>query len=150
MAEIALLPWESSISADDLHSLVGVPRDYLSKILRKLVAARLLVAEKGHGGGFRLASPPSSVTFQKIFDAVGYSMDADHCAYGWGRCNAQDPCPLHETFNALNRQFVQWAKTTTLADVNQTSAAQMKMKAFSTLRPATSVESAKRRKARTR
>lgn len=119
MAQIALLPWESSISASELNQLVGVPRDYLSKILRKLVTAGLLIGEKGHGGGFKLASPPSTISFQKILDATGFTFDPDHCAFGWGDCDAQSPCPLHKTFSQLNRQFAQWASTTTLADVDQ-------------------------------
>lgn len=121
MAQIALLPWESSISAEELHKLVGGPRDYLSKILRKLTSCGLLQAEKGHGGGFKLTSPPSSISFLKVFNALGLSFDPDHCAFGWGRCNPGNPCPLHKAFSALNGQVIQWASSTTLADVNHTA-----------------------------
>lgn len=120
MVQIAFLPWESSISADELHSLVGVPRDYLSKILRKLVAAGLLIGEKGHRGGFRLASPPSRITFLQIFQALGLTPTQGktrQCAYGWGVCDNINPCPLHGTFTELYSQFNGWASGTTLADI---------------------------------
>ncbi len=117
MAQIALLPWESSISASELNELVTVPRDYLSKILRKLVAAGLLIGEKGHGGGFRLASPPSTISYLKIFEATGFILKPEHCAFGWGGCDSEHPCPLHNTFSELNRQLSNWAATTTLADI---------------------------------
>lgn len=121
MAQIALLPWEASITAEDLHEIIGVPRDYLSKILRRLSTAGLLRAEKGHGGGFRLSSPPSSISFLKILEAIGFSFNPNHCAFGWGSCNPTLPCPLHDTFSKLNAQFFQWASSTTLADVSHTT-----------------------------
>lgn len=121
------------MSADELHKLVGVPRDYLSKILGKLTAAGLLNSEKGHGGGFKLSSPPSTITFRRILDAVGFSFDPDHCAFGYGSCNSQNPCPLHEAFSKLNNQFIEWATTTTLADVNKTASGLARLKGAQTI-----------------
>lgn len=120
MAHIALLPQETNVRAEDLHHVIQVPREYLSKILRKLSREGLLTATRGKSGGFVLARAPSKVTFLSILKAVGYSFDPDHCAYGWGNCNSSAPCPLHETFSKLNKQFYNWATTTTLADANRT------------------------------
>ena len=55
----------------DLAGPARVPGDYLSKILRKLVEARLLVSVKGHHGGFRLARPASGITLEEVLEAVG-------------------------------------------------------------------------------
>ena len=54
----------------DLAGPARVPGDYLSKILRKLVEARLLVSVKGHHGGFRLARPAGEITLEEVLEAV--------------------------------------------------------------------------------
>lgn len=133
MAQIALLPWESSINADQLHTLVGVPREYQSKILRKLSLAGMLNSEKGHGGGFKLALPPSEITFLKILEAVGEPIVPDKCVFGWGCCNSENPCPLHHSFSSLNAQLYHWLSTMTLADANRTSEVIERMRKASAL-----------------
>ena len=130
MARMALLPWEASITAENLSEISSVPRAYLSKVLKKLTAGGLLVAEKGHGGGFRLAVPPSSITFLQIMEATGFEFQVDRCVFGWGQCNAKSPCPLHESFSKLNRMFYEWASTTTLAQVNQSVTVAEQLKTF--------------------
>ena len=121
MAQMALLPRGSSVSSEELHKFVGVPRSFLSKVLRKLVAAGLLQGERGRSGGFKLALQPSKISFLQIVEAAGFSIEPDQCAFGWGKCNTKSPCPLHEAFNKMNQRFVEWASKTTLADVNDTS-----------------------------
>lgn len=120
MAQIALLPPKSSLTAEGLYVLTDVPRDYLSKILRYLKKADLLHAEKGRSGGFSLRRIPSSITFLEILNAINFSFDPDHCAFGWGGCGTGRDCPLHSSFSRLKEHFLKWASKTTLADVIQT------------------------------
>ncbi len=120
MAQIALLPWEATINSEMLHELTHAPRGYISKVLNKIVSAGLLKAGRGHGGGFRLARPPSQITYLEILESTGYSFDPDRCVSGWGTCNVSSPCPLHNSFSKLNKILYNWASQTTLADVQQT------------------------------
>ncbi len=104
------------IRTRDLAGAVDLPAPFLSKIMRKLTAAGILDAQKGHHGGFVLTKPPAEVRFIDILRAVDFEPAADHCLFGWKNCNAQNPCPLHPEWSILKEQIEQWAKSHTLAD----------------------------------
>lgn len=117
MAYLANLPPGASARAADLEAAIGIPAPYLAKVLRKLVVAGLLVSQKGHHGGFALARPPATIRFADVLEAVGHRPDPARCAFGWGSCDPDMPCPLHDAWSRLTDSFRDWATTTTLADV---------------------------------
>lgn len=117
MARLATLPSGESARGTDLAEQTGVPLHYLAKVLRRLVAHGLLVAQRGHGGGFALARPPNRMRFFEILAALDQMPAPDRCAFGWGRCDPHHPCPLHPAWSKLNASFRTWALSTTLADV---------------------------------
>lgn len=114
MTVIAHHGTDESLSAPEISRLAGVPASYLSKLLRKLVVGELLEAKRGRGGGFRLAQAPSDITFYAILDAVDAAPVGNHCAFGWGACNAHAPCPLHDAYHEVTQVFCRWAKERTL------------------------------------
>lgn len=117
LAKLAVLGEGEYARATDLAKATGVPLPYLSKVLRRLVLRGLLVAQKGHRGGFALTRPPEAVRFIEVLEALEQVPVSDRCAFGWGKCNASSPCPLHPAWSSLNAAFRGWAATTTLADV---------------------------------
>src|SRR6266481_8965435 len=48
----------------------GIPERFLLKVLKPLVAARVLVSVKGPNGGYRLARPPATVSMLDVVEAV--------------------------------------------------------------------------------
>jgi len=118
MAWLATAPPDAQVRAKDLSVGSGIPPHYLSKILRRLVLAELLVSQKGHGGGFTLARPLGEIRFLDILAAVDVYPGEERCAFGWGKCNELNPCPLHETWSELQGAIHKWAATTTLANIH--------------------------------
>ena len=118
MSWLASAPPDVPVRAKDLSQGSGIPPHYLSKILRRLVLAGLLVSQKGQGGGFVLARPPGEIRFIDILAAVDAYPSEGRCAFGWGACDETNPCPLHETWSQLNDTIHAWAATTTLNDVD--------------------------------
>ncbi|HHO52060.1 MAG TPA: Rrf2 family transcriptional regulator [Deltaproteobacteria bacterium] len=96
----------------------AIPAPYLSKLLRRLVLGGLLVAKRGKGGGFRLARPPSEISFASILRAVNALPPTSRCAFGWSECDHDSPCALHETYEAARRGFLDWAERTHLDEVD--------------------------------
>ncbi len=119
MAHLALLPPGSSVRAKDLSAATGIPADYVSKVLRRMVREGLLLSQKGHGGGFKLARPPAEVSFADILAATDERLDPTRCAFGQGPCGDHDPCPLHNAFSRLKAAVTTWATSTTLADLGE-------------------------------
>ncbi len=117
MACLALSPGES-MRTRDLSEASDVPPHYLSKILRRLVLGGLLTSQKGRGGGFLLSRPPAEITFHQILDAVDEAPVQGVCAFGWGACDTENPCPIHGAWSEMSGGVMRWACETTLADIS--------------------------------
>lgn len=117
MAHMARLPEGQGVRAQELSEAADIPTPYLSKIMRKLVLAGLLKSKKGHGGGFLLARPARVIRFLDVLAAADYETNPDECAFGWGECDPNHPCPLHPSWARLRDSFIEWAAGMTLADV---------------------------------
>lgn len=118
MTRLAQQGDQPALRATDLAVDTHVPVHYLSKVLRRLVAAGLLTSQKGHGGGFALSRPASQIRFADVLGAMGEAPVGGRCAFGWGNCDAKRPCPLHPAWSVLNDALQSWASRTTLADVS--------------------------------
>ena len=121
MAFLTTLPDGAMARSSDISEAASIPAHYLSKVMRKLVVAGLLESRKGHGGGFTLARDPSEITFLDVLSAAEFDPASSRCAFGYDRCDHEHPCPLHASWQVLNDQFCQWAKHTTLLDVQEFS-----------------------------
>ena len=119
MTYLARLESAERVRASDLGKAVDVPAPFLSKIMRRLTAVGILDAKKGHHGGFILATPPEEVRFIDILRAVDFEPTADHCLFGLGNCDADNPCPLHPEWSILKGQIENWARSHTLGDFLQ-------------------------------
>ena len=117
MAWLASVPPERLVRARDLSEGAEIPLHYLSKILRRLVLADLLLSQKGQGGGFMLARPAGEIRFLDVLAAMDNYLSPGRCAFGWGTCDESNPCMLHESWSELNETLLRWATGNTLADV---------------------------------
>ena len=117
MAYLATLPPDTSVPSGELSGAAHIPPHYLSKLMRQLVVASLVVSKRGQGGGFMLAKVPEQIHFIEILEALGFPGDTENCLFGWERCNPDTPCPLHPAWSELKKSFLTWAQDTTLGDV---------------------------------
>ena len=113
---IALQEPDKRIRTDDLSKAIDVSAPFLAKIMRRLSANGILDSKKGHNGGFMLARPASEIRFIDILRAVDFEPGADHCLFGLGNCDAENPCPLHHEWSILKAQIEEWARSHTLAE----------------------------------
>jgi len=116
MTYIARSKPEGRIRARDLAKATDVPPAFLAKIMRALTTSGLLDAQKGHNGGFMLSRPASEIRFIDVLRAVDFEPSANHCLFGLGNCNADNPCPLHFEWAVLKEQIEDWARSHSLAD----------------------------------
>ncbi len=121
MVWLAIFSPDRPVRATDLSKNTNVPVHYLWKILRRLVLSGVLTSQKGKGGGFRLARPPTEIRFTDILAAVDTNPYSDQCLvaclFGWGACDSTHPCPLHDSWSGLSDAVRDWASSTTLAAV---------------------------------
>jgi Rrf2 family protein len=134
MSAIATLPEGTKIRATELARGTGIPAPYLSKVLRRLVLAGLLLSQKGQRGGFSLARAAAAIRFIEILEAVDAFPSDGRCAFGWGNCDQQRPCPLHGPWSRVSTQISEWAKSTTLEEVARAAEAEQRVDLFPELR----------------
>jgi Rrf2 family iron-sulfur cluster assembly transcriptional regulator len=96
---------------------LGIPRNYLSKILHQLARAGVLASERGRGGGFRLAVAPETLTLARIVEPVQPGFTDRRCLLGRPECNDTDPCPVHDRWRTLAGRIAGFVDETTLADL---------------------------------
>lgn len=111
---LALLPKDINATAVIISQQSGVPLPYLSKILKRLVQAEILLGKKGPGGGFKFRKKLHKINLLSVLKAINYEFDDNHCIFGWERCSGKNPCPLHNIFTQLKDDYYKWASETTL------------------------------------
>lgn len=105
----------------DLAERCQVPERYLSAVMRAQVQAGLVRSQRGRNGGYVLARSPAEIAVGDVILAAGHDLSGRPCAFGWDRCDAERPCPLHPLYSELNEAVGQWAVDRTLADVGRLS-----------------------------
>lgn len=106
---------EGPCLAKDIAEFEGMPRHYLSKILKDLVGAKILESNMGPGGGFALKRPSTKISLMQVvqvFDDIHTDLKA--CAIGWTRCSDDKPCSLHDRFKPIREDIQEYLRTTTL------------------------------------
>ncbi len=117
MAWLAMTPESKPVRAADVARATGIPTYYVSTVLRRLVLADLLKSQKGQGGGFSLSRVPREISFINILSAVDAFPTQGRCAFGWGQCDATNPCPLHNSWSQLDDRIRDWAAGTSLGEI---------------------------------
>ncbi|MCC6950106.1 MAG: Rrf2 family transcriptional regulator [Phycisphaerales bacterium] len=97
----------ASCTSREIAGATGVPRSYLSKIMRSLVRASLVRSCRGKHGGFRLARDPAVVSVLDIATAIDPIRPP-----GYSR--------FHRCLNEAQLQMEQVLRVTTLATVART------------------------------
>src|SRR3954451_25161553 len=67
---MAALGQDRPVASHHIALARGIPEGFLLKVLRPLVAARLLRSVKGPHGGYRLARPASKISLLEVVEAV--------------------------------------------------------------------------------
>ena len=106
-----------SAQAQEIAEEIGVPRNYLAKILHQLARSGVLVSERGRNGGFRLARHPAETPLAVVVEPVEPGLGSRHCLLGRDACSDDDPCPAHADWKRLSEEMDRFLAETTLADL---------------------------------
>jgi len=91
-----------SVSADTIASLLGVPRNYLSKTLTVLARRGIVTGARGPGGGFSLAISPDVLTVADVVDAFSDTTPSGaRCLIRDAACDPAHPCSAHRQWTQI-------------------------------------------------
>lgn len=105
-----------SLTAQEIAVKTQVPRDYLSKVLRELSRAGLVLAQRGKNGGFSLTRPPEHITIYDVVDAVDPIRRIRTCPLGL-RAHRARLCPLHYKLDCAYATVESELRSATLAEM---------------------------------
>ena len=123
----------SYIMLNNLVERTTLPREFMAKIFRQLVEAKVLDSAKGPGGGFALARPAKEVSLLDIIEAIDGGSPVEGCVVGLARCNDEMPCPQHELFKPIRQRLRNYLSNTTLADTAASLRAKKELSAKDTI-----------------
>jgi Rrf2 family protein len=91
--ELARRASADTIDAANIAGQRRIPEAYLRKIAATLRRARIVEAERGQSGGYRLSRPPEEISALDIFDALETpastsATQGDPADFAWDRATA--------------------------------------------------------------
>lgn len=105
---------ETSHSVNILHQRLGLPYKYLTKMMTELVKKGLVTASRGREGGLSLAKSADQIRLCDILEAIGEPLEYERCILGFEKCDASNPCALHDQWAPPKAMIEEMLTTTTL------------------------------------
>lgn len=94
-----------------------IPAPFLGKVLLHLRRGRLVRSYRGIGGGYQLALPPERISLLNILCCIEGPGVLQGCVLEDRECCPEGPCALHDSWQPVQQQLVQFFQTNTLAEL---------------------------------
>jgi Rrf2 family protein len=108
---------EGPLRVDDVATALGVPRNYLSKVLHVLAKRGLLTSSRGPKGGFELGVPAEALSLYAAVEPFDDIEARRSCLLGQQACSDEHPCEVHGLWKDVAGRVATFFRETTLADV---------------------------------
>lgn len=106
---------DRAFKATSIAEALGLPANYLSKILHELVRARVLTSVRGPTGGYSLAIPPEELSLDRIVEPFQELAPSSQCLMGDRKCDKRHPCAAHQRWGQIKELLASSLQNTTLA-----------------------------------
>jgi Rrf2 family transcriptional regulator, iron-sulfur cluster assembly transcription factor len=118
LSHLAAAAPDEQIRGRELAARSGVPANYLSKLLLTLGNAGLIEANRGTGGGYRLARKPHTVSLAEVVELIDGGVAQPQCLLGLQAvCSDATPCCAHQSWRGAKQAYQDFLHRTTLADI---------------------------------
>lgn len=94
---------------------IGLPT--VSKVMKELQRAGLVVSTRGAHGGYALGRSPGTIRAADIIDAVEGSVGLTECSTHPGQCDLEPDCRVGRSWQRVHRAIRQTLEGITLADL---------------------------------
>ena len=121
MVYLAAFPQGTRIRRSTLVEVSSAPEDFLSKVLQRLVAARLITSHRGSGGGFELAALPNDISLLNVVEAVDGPVQLNLCVAGGPGCERQSFCAVHPVWNKAQNALIEVLNGESIATIADNS-----------------------------
>lgn len=115
LIRLAQEPGDSLLGGGEMAAELGIPSNYLSKVLLTLRNAGIVGTMRGQGGGYRLLRAPGEITLIEVVELFEGISTRPHCFLGEKPvCSDEDPCPAHQYFRQVRKLYIRYLERTTI------------------------------------
>ncbi len=114
MIFLASQPLERTVPFREIARKMDVPEEFLAKILKILVARKLVRSTRGAHGGYALMRPAREVTFLDVIEAVEGPVLVNVCQDSHDSCKASGVCTMYGVWKLGQQRMLEVYRTTTL------------------------------------
>ena len=104
-------------SAGQVADATRLSQPTVSKLLKALVRAGLVVSERGSHGGYALARPGDEISAAEIIDAIEGPVAITECSSAAGRCSLESTCQVGSAWQGINLSIRRALTEVSLADL---------------------------------
>jgi len=105
------------VRVSEMAARLGIPHNYLSKILHRLAQGGVLVSLRGKAGGFQLAVPPERLALSTIIMPFDRVEERRRCLLGRPECSDRSACAAHTRWKEVGDTVAEFFRDTTVADL---------------------------------
>ena len=105
------------LSAQTLAERARLEAPTVSKLLKQLAQAGLVVSTRGINGGYRLARAPEAITVADIVTAMEGPIGMTECSAHTGVCDLEPHCGARVNWQRINQAIAEALSSVTLADM---------------------------------
>jgi FeS assembly SUF system regulator len=105
------------LSAQALAERARLEVPTVSKLLKQLAQAALVVSTRGINGGYRLARGPERITIADIVTAMEGPIGMTECSAHAGLCGHEPHCGVRVNWQRINQAIASALQNVTLADM---------------------------------
>lgn len=109
---------EGRARVEEIANKLGVPRNYLSKILHVLAREGILESTRGPHGGFRLTRPGTEVSLASVVGHFDDLAAGGGCLLGRETCSEADPCAAHARWKSIAESVSCFFQETSVAELS--------------------------------
>ena len=108
---------DAVISAQELAERAHLELPTVSKLLKQLAHAELVVSSRGVNGGYRLARPADRITIAEIVTAMEGPIGMTECSAQAGLCGHEPHCGVRVNWQRINQAIAQALDGVSVADM---------------------------------
>ena len=108
---------ETWVQGSQIAADTGIPANYLSKIMNQLRKKGYVESQRGWGGGFLLTKKALKIRIHDVLTHLEGPRDDTTCIFGLRDCDENDPCPLHDRWEAIRTGYMDMLRQVTIGDL---------------------------------
>jgi len=108
---------EHAHTATEIAETTGIALPTVSKILKLLVKAKVLMSTRGAKGGYALARNPEKISVATVISALEGPIALTECSISHQGCEQASGCDIRGNWSLINQTIHDALESVTLADL---------------------------------